>query len=173
MSDNPLDNLSLPAQPARDNEGLLETIAAIRRRLADPEGIYKNRPDLVAEAEARLRSALIRANATEKVETPEARAERQHSEAFANKPPAGLTELMDSRLAQIEALGEREVARMTGELRQQLGRTDYDALLEQAGAAAPGKPLQKAVGADLHLLRLYASRGRFNQARERTRPGKR
>src|SRR5829696_6020051 len=145
-----------------DHSGLQEIAAAIRRKVnvEDPASLYYRRPDLAAQAELNVKATLLRAGVTEQLETAESLARKQHEAAWPSSvgmAPA-VADLIRERTEELTAQGDETIKRQAAELRERLGAQDYDKLVSEARES--GRDVTPAATADLHSLKLLASRGR-------------
>jgi hypothetical protein len=167
-----LKDLPPTSLPGPDAGRMSDIANEIRRHVNDPKGIFADRPDLRDKVEQSIRTVFAGANLAEpQPETPLARAQRQHAEAFADpEVPPALAEMLHQRIAALTALGEYAVAHARDALRDRLGAATYDQMVTDARQAHPGEVIPPATLADESLLKFAAARGRFVAARERTRP---
>jgi len=156
-----------------DHTNLLASIAEIRAQHVDPTSpIYAGHPERVAQSERAIQVLLARANIVEEPETVMQTAEREHAAAFSmTEMHPNMKEIVASRVAAVEALGEFGIKARREEVRQELGFRQHDELIRLARATLPaGKPLPIAIEADLHALRLVAAQGKYLLARDATKP---
>lgn len=151
------------------NEGLLETAAAIRKTLNDPDGLYSKNPDAKARLEMNLQATLLRAGAKDPVETAQSVAEQQHEGRFSLKDlHPNVTAIINERTAELGKLDKTAVDRLAADLREELGAETYDRLVKDAGSAAT-----PAVRADAYALKMLANHGKYMSMYRATAPGAR
>jgi hypothetical protein len=162
-----------------------ELIENIRRRVRpeavhDPASYYFQRPDLLKDAqeaaERNIADMKARHGLVARVVTPEERAQADFEERWPESDalPEGFIAMIDRRQAMLEAEPAWRREQRQREIVEGLGVHEYNALLAEARkGVTPGEKLPAVFETDETVLRMLATRARYNAAREAADPSRR
>jgi hypothetical protein len=162
-----------------------DLITDIRRQVRpeavhNPASFYYQKPHLLADASAaaerNIADMKARHGLVERVVTPEERAQADWAERWPEHDalPEGFIEMIDKRQAMLEAEPAWRKEQRTKEIVEHLGIHEYNSLLAEAReSVAPGEKLPAVFETDETILRMLATRSRYNAARAAADPRRR